>query len=123
MAKIVRIQSTMTITVTPGLQHKDVTNPDAHVPDRLKVSPLWPKAMVMIKQGVGYYPAEIIEWPVVKLLEKDSILTIGTVTESEETEYVEAETKLENELEAIDREATTKRKRKGETLAELVSED
>lgn len=123
MAKIVRIQSTMTITVTPGLQHKDVTNPDAHVPDRLKVSPLWPKAMVMIKQGVGYYPAEIIEWPVVKLLEKDSILTIGTITESEEAEHVEAETKLENELEAIDREATTKRKRKGETLAELVSED
>ena len=43
MAKFVQIQSDVTIRVTTGLQNKDVTNPDAHVPDRLKVNPEWPK--------------------------------------------------------------------------------
>lgn len=77
MKKYVKIQSTMNITVTGGLFAQDVTNADAHVPDRLKVQPLWPKTMIDIKEGVGYYPAEIAEWKTVKNLEKDKILTIG----------------------------------------------
>lgn len=124
MAKIVRIQSTITITVTPGLQCKDVTNPDAHVPDRLKVSPLWPKATVMIRKGTGFYPAEIVEWPTVQCLEKDKILTIGNIVESDDADKIEEVRKLDAELEAIDNEATHgKRRRKSETLADIASED
>lgn len=116
---MIRIQSKTTITVTPGLQHKDVTNPDAHIPDRLKVSPLWPKAMVMIKEGVGMYPAEIAEWPTVKALEKKGILTLGNIIE--ENENAEAE-KLARNLNEIEKEETKKAKR-AKTLNEIVSGD
>lgn len=124
MEKQVRIQSTITITVTPGLHHKDVTNKDAHIPDRLKVSPLWPKATVMIRQGAHYYPAEIVEWPTVKALEKDGILTIGQI-EDAEGEVVDEAKNLDAELAAIESEATGGRKRKSdkpETLADIASE-
>lgn len=77
MAKNVRIQSSRSITVTSGLQYQDVTNPDAHIPDRLKVSPSWPKNSVMIKRGVGLYPVEIKSWKTVQALARDGILTIG----------------------------------------------
>lgn len=77
MNDLVRIQSTKTINVTSGLQHKNLTNPDAHVPDRLKVSPEWPKCTVLIHQGVGEYPAEIINWPTVQALMRKNILTVG----------------------------------------------
>ena len=77
MKEYVEIQSTKSIVVTAGLQFKDTTNPDAHVPDRLKVAPLWPKLKIMIKKGKHSYPALIAEWPTVKALEKDGILTIG----------------------------------------------
>ena len=53
----VRIQSSVTITVFPSLINQDVTNPDAHVPDRLKVNPMWPRLGVEIRQGMGWYPA------------------------------------------------------------------
>lgn len=86
MAKLVQIQSSVTIRVTTGLQNKDVTNPDAHVPDRLKVNPLWPKHMVLIRAGVHYYPVEIKEWPSVKKLAEDKILTIGQEVEQEPDE-------------------------------------
>lgn len=125
MAKQVRIQSTITITVVPGLHHKDVTNKDAHIPDRLKVSPLWPKATVMIRQGAHYYPAEIVEWPAVKALEKDGILTIGQIEEAT-GEVIDDSKNLNAELDAIENEATNSRKRKSsqpETLADIASED
>lgn len=93
MAKFVQIQSSMTIRVTTGLQNKDVTNPDAHVPDRLKVNPEWPKYQVLIRRGIGRYPAEIIEWPTVKSLANDKILTIGAIEELNETEMNENELK------------------------------
>lgn len=124
MTKQVRIQSTVTITVTPGLHHKDVTNKDAHIPDRLKVSPLWPKATVMIRQGANYYPAEIVEWPTVKALEKDGILTIGQIEEAN-GDVVDEAKNLDAELTAIENEATSGRKRKSdkpETLADIASE-
>ena len=77
MSKFVQIQSTMNITVTPGLNNKDVTNKDAHVADRLKIAALWPKGTVDIKQGVGYYPAYITKWNTVKALADKKVLTIG----------------------------------------------
>lgn len=84
--KFVKIQSTMNITVTGGLQAQDVTNKDAHVPDRLKVAALWPKTTVDIKQGVGFYPEYIKDWNTVKNLVKDKILTIGETTEEVDEE-------------------------------------
>jgi len=81
MAKMVQIHSNATIRVTTGLQNEDVTNPDAHIPDRLKVNPEWPKYQVLIRAGQGMYPAEIAEWPSVKALVADKILTIGAISE------------------------------------------
>lgn len=87
----VRIQSNATINVTMGLQNQDVTNADAHVPDRLKVNPLWPKLTVLIRQGVHWYPSEIAEWPTVKALVEDKVLTIGEFSDScEEQEETQA---------------------------------
>lgn len=96
MAKFVQIQSNTTIRVTTGLQNKDVTNPDAHVPDRLKINPEWPKYQVLIKQGAHKYPAEIVEWPTVKALAKDKIITIGSVSELDESEMNDAEKAMLN---------------------------
>lgn len=87
--KTIRIQSKVTITVTAGLQYKDMTNPDAHVPDRLKVSAEWTKNTVQILEGVGEYPEEIISWPSVKALIKDKILTVQTISNEEVEETVE----------------------------------
>lgn len=81
MAKMVQIHSNVTIRVTTGLQNQDVTNPDAHIPDRLKVNPEWPKYQVLIRAGQGMYPAEIAEWPSVKALVADKILTIGAISD------------------------------------------
>lgn len=105
--KFVRIQSTMNITVTPGLQHQNVTNEDAHIPDRLKVAAEWPKAMVDIKVGVGLYPAYIAEWNTVKCLVKDKILTIGEFVDDADDESKAKKEKIDRALEDI--EAKTKK--------------
>lgn len=81
MAKMVQIHSNITIRVTTGLQNQDVTNVDAHIPDRLKVNPEWPKHQVLIRAGQGTYPAEIVDWPSVKALAADKILTIGAISD------------------------------------------
>lgn len=112
--KLVRIQSTKTIKVTCGLQHLDVTNPDAHVPDRLKVSAEWPKCQVLIKQGVGEYPAEIIEWATVKALVKDKVFTIGEEVEVTTDEQKKEVEKFEQEKKSI--------KRREKKLDELTEE-
>lgn len=90
--KYVRIQSNQTIQVTCGLQHEDVTNPDAHVPDRLKVSPSWPTCSVVISQGAHLYPSEIATWPTVIALKNDKILTIGEYTDELDDDNKQAET-------------------------------
>lgn len=77
MTDFIRIQSTMNITVTAGLQHQDVSSPDAHVADRLKVVPEWFKGTCLIHEGVGNYPAFIKDWPTVQALVRDGILTIS----------------------------------------------
>lgn len=87
---MITINSTETITVFSGLGNKDVTNADAHVPDRLKVSPTWPKESVQILKGVHEYEDYIKEWPAVKALIKDKILT---VTEATKVEPVQEEKK------------------------------
>lgn len=101
MSEFIRIQSKVTIAVTCGLQHQDVTNPDAHIPDRLKVSPEWPKATMLIRAGVHNYPAEIRDWPTVKALERDEIITIGEATTVSEEDEKKAE-ELEQAIETIE---------------------
>lgn len=112
MSNLIRIQSNKTIQVTCGLEHQDVTNPDAHVPDRLKVSAEWPKCMVLIKAGVAEYPAEIAEWPTVKALAKDKILTIGEVVEPVTEEQKQT-------IEEFEHKEASVRKKKKKTLDEI----
>lgn len=75
--KYVRIQSTMNIAVTPGLQVQDLTDKNALIADRLKVQAAWPKLTVLIEKGQHVYPIEIVEWETVKALENAGVLTIG----------------------------------------------
>lgn len=121
MAKFVRIQSEKTINVTAGLQHQDVTNPDAHIPDRLKVSPSWPKLTVLIKRGAHWYPAEIAEWNTVKALANDKILTIGETSDNcDDNEVVAKSEELKRNTEEVEQSA--RRGRKNQSLADIVGD-
>ena len=121
MSKLVRIQSNITITVTGGLNYKDTTNPDAHVPDRLKVSPEWPKCTVQIKQGVGDYPAEITQWNTVKALVDDNIITIGEIKEAQTEEELKQTEDFNRKQESI-KANETKTKRTRKNLNELTED-
>ena len=96
--KYVKIQSSMNITVTSGLDYKDITNKDAHVPDRLKVAALWPKKSVLIRQGQHWYPEVVAKFKTVKQLVNQGILTIGekseTIPEEEKAYCLEIEKRL-----------------------------
>lgn len=77
MAAEVQIHSKVNITVTKDLAAQDHTNPDAHIPDRLKVAPTWLANECKIKEGQHVYPAEIADWATVQALAADGILTIN----------------------------------------------
>ena len=94
----VRIQSTKTIRVTGGLQASDVTNPDAHIADRLKINPTWPMTTVLIEEGVGIYPSKIVEWNSVQAVAKQKILTIGEFVDGKDDEVTEKVKDLKTEL-------------------------
>lgn len=105
----VRIQSSMTITVTSGLQCKDLSDDSQqNIPNRLKVAPEWPKYSIQIMQGVGDYPAEIAKWNTVKALVEAGVMTI-----SQSTEEV---------LNAKKEEKQGKRGKNAKSLDELVEE-
>lgn len=91
--QFVRIQSNETINVTMGLACQDFSNPDAHIPDRLRIQPEWASTTVLIKKGVGVYPAYIAEWDTVKRLAADKVLTIGEFTDdaNEEEKHIKQE--------------------------------
>ena len=113
----VRIQSNENICVVPGLHHQDVTNPDAHVPDRLKINALWPKMTVLIRQGAGVYPAEIATWETVKALANDKVLTIGEYLDSAS----EAEQKVADNLKLAREEIERiKKAEQAKSLADLA---
>lgn len=107
-AEYVIIQSKINIKVVPGLQHEDVTNADAHIPDRLKVSALWPKMAILIKEGVGTYPSYITEWDTVKALVKDKIITIGSYTDNADEEDVKTKRALDLEIKEAEEKMKTK---------------
>ena len=99
MKDYVYIQSTIDIVVTAGLQNEDVTNPDAHIPDRLKVNPIWPKLRILIEAGRHIYPSCIAKWETVKSLVKDGILTIGEEVDSvDDPKVIEKAEDLKEEL-------------------------
>ena len=101
MKNYVSIQSSMSIVVTAGLQHQDVTNKDAHVPDRLKIAPVWPKLKILIKKGTGVYPSFITEWNTVKALEANGVITIGKEVDAADEKTTAKATELKAELNAI----------------------
>lgn len=82
MSKFIRIQSERTITVTEGLQSIDMTNRDAHVPDRFRVASAWVQTSVQILKGVGYYPSILKDWGSVKALVADGTFTLGEETDN-----------------------------------------
>lgn len=86
MKKFVEIQSSKNIEVTEGLTGIDMTNPDAHVPDRLRVASTWVQTRVFIRQGKGVYPAFVQDWTSVQALASDGILTIGMETDEGDEE-------------------------------------
>lgn len=75
--KFVKIHSDITITVTPGLQNKDVTDTNSRVGDKLRIIPTWQNGAIQITKGEGIYPAEITEWFTVKRLAEIGTITIG----------------------------------------------
>lgn len=81
MKKFVRIQSEKNIEVTPDLQYIDMTNPDAHVGDRLRVAGQWIQMRVLIRKGTGLYPSCVQNWSTVKSLAKSGVLTVGEETD------------------------------------------
>lgn len=89
--KFVRIQSTRTIEITPGLLSIDMTNPDAHVPDRFKIATGGTTMMrVLIQTGTHYYPACIKAWSVIPSLVRDNIITVGEEVEGTNEEDAKA---------------------------------
>ena len=114
----VRIQSNVTIKVFPSLINQDVTNADAHVPDRLKVNPLWPKLGVDIHQGMGWYPSEIVDWNSVKALQNDKILTIGEFSDTcDDADAIKVKAQLTKETNTIAAKLGAK------SLNDLVADD
>lgn len=120
------IQSKVNIKVVPGLYYEDVTNADAHVPDRLKISAVWPKMSILIKEGVGTYPSYITEWPTVKALANEKIITIGMYTDSADNEEVIAKQKLDLEIKEAEEKMKTKivssTVKKSASLSEIAGE-
>lgn len=91
----VQIASTKTIMVTCGLQSENVTNEDAHIPDRLRVLEKWSKFSVLIKAGNGVYPQAIVNWATVQALVKDGILTIGQEVDNADAKAVETKERID----------------------------
>lgn len=120
MAKLIEISSTTTIHVTCGTNALDVTNPDAHVADRLRVAPSWTKNIICIKEGKGEYPADIATWATVKALERDGVITIGRTIDTDDAK-AEAEcaefARKQAEVEAATTEAKTTAKTAAKTTA------
>ena len=109
MKNFVRIQSEIDITVTAGLQREDLSNPNANVPDRLKVNPLWPKLTVDIRKGAHWYPSEIATWETVKALAKDKTLTIGEFSDTCDEDTAEkAKTELKMSMEEVEKKVSKK---------------
>ena len=75
--------------------------------------------MLVIKEGVGTYPAEIVEWATVQALARDKIITIGEIMQpntDEEKAIVDEFEQKANSVEEIKTRRT--RRAKLEDVAE-----
>lgn len=122
--KFVQIHSNVTITVTPGLQYANHTKLDSDIKDRLKVAPQWVDGCIKIKQGQHDYPAIVAEYPTVKSLARDGVLTIGKFFETEPNEEA---TQLEQNINKMNETSTKESKNsvkiKGVNLEKLAKEE
>ena len=110
--KFITIDSKLDITVTNGLLNVDKTNYSSKVGNNLNVAPLWTRTAIHIKKGKHLYPAEIVEWNSVKVLEANDTFTIGReVDEGSQEEEAALKEFLDNKQQA-EIEAAIKRKRK-----------
>lgn len=121
--KFVQIHSTITITVTPGLQYANNTRKDSDIPDRLKVSPQWVESAVKILEGQHEYPEIVATYPTVKALEKDGILTIGAIIDKENNTSKQLEEKIKKMNNNSTKESTNNVKIKGVNLEKLAKEE
>lgn len=120
MKKYVKIQSQRNIQVTGGLSFLDMTDPKQAVANKLKVQPLWSKEKLKIRVGSAWYPSYITEWPTVKSLNKQGIITIGEFADTlpddipneEKNEVVANEQKLEEAKMEIERQKASTKKLK-----------
>lgn len=120
MKKYVKIQSQRNIQVTGGLSFLDMTDPKQAVANKLKVQPLWSKEKLKIRVGSAWYPSYITEWPTVKSLNKQGVITIGEFADTlpddipneEKNEVVANEQKLEEAKMEIERQKASTKKLK-----------
>ena len=96
----IRIQSKIDVAVSAGLQSINMSNKDAHVPDRLNVKAAWVGTRTLVHKGVGVYPIELKNWDAVKSLVKNGILTLGDEYEEVPTDIVDCVTTKEETEEA-----------------------
>jgi hypothetical protein len=126
MKKYVKIQSSINVQVTGGLDGIDVTDKNSNVSNKLKVQPLWTKERVVIKAGVGWYPAKVTNWASTKSLEKHKIITIGEYAESLPNDVSEADKsaldELEKNLKIAELEKEKKRKMAAVKLSAIKTE-
>lgn len=87
--KFIRIQSNTNINVMDKITAIDMSNTDARVAEQLRVTPAWTKSCVLIREGVGYYPAQMKTWGTVKQLVKKNILTISPELSDEEVSTID----------------------------------
>lgn len=135
MKKFVQIQSIKNIEVTAGLQCIDATDTRKALPNNLNVKPAWSKLRVLIREGIGYYPARIQNWNTVKCLVKDKIITIGSETDEiinkdEEKKVLDqcrklelAEQKYQKDIEVNDELLGRKSKKTKKAVEEQSTED
>ena len=119
----VRIQSSITIRVTAGLQYEDVTNADAHVADRLKINSMWTQGMCVVEKGTHVYPSEITSWPTVKALVKDGLFTIGEYLDEADEKVQEKKSDLETFIAKEKELIAPKQEKKASKLADIAGDE
>lgn len=96
--KFVRIQSTMPIVVTGGLQNINATNEESNSPERLNIRQMWSSIKVQLANGIGYYPSVVKEWNTVKALSAKGILTVGEEVDEVPEQFAEKANEIYDKL-------------------------
>lgn len=123
--KFVIIQSTKNISVTKSIKGIDRTNYNSHTGNNLNVAPMWTKNVVDIREGQHRYPAEILDWPSVKMLEEKQVITVGKIVDDANEEekaaaetFEAASTEIQNAIEADETKKRRRRKKSDDSSDE-----